>query len=215
MAQTTTWCRPVGTLLRLLPGSHTGRSAAGLCELAQQLMAGQQRGQLAWRDAAANGWNGWVTTSESEDSRCAPVLCAKRDDAQCAPGRRSWPVDLNPSHGSWPIAAILELLMQEPEVVLPFLVESGHRDSVYAACAFVRLDALPRPGQIPWIVDLADQRVRLLRSYGLHYLAPVDPRAGLLGSGVSVIASATISPLFAYSPVRKPGSPSPDVTPSL
>src|SRR5579859_6110711 len=37
-----------------------------------------------------NGWNGWVTIRESEDSRCAPAVCAGHSDGtgSSGPGRR-------------------------------------------------------------------------------------------------------------------------------
>src|SRR6266851_1801602 len=89
-------------------------------------------------------------------------------DAERPLGRGPWLVDLDPSHGTWPIAAILKPLMQEVEVEIPLLFESGDGYSVYTARAFVLLDALLRPGQIAWVVDLADQRVRLVRLHRLH-----------------------------------------------
>src|SRR6266702_202657 len=39
--------------------------------------------------------------------------------AERAFGRRAWLVDLDPSHGPWPITAIFELLVQQAEVVFP------------------------------------------------------------------------------------------------
>src|SRR6266568_2313796 len=85
---------------------------------------------------------------------------------------------------------------------------------VHTARAFVLLDALPRPGQIAWVVDLANQRVCLTRLHGL--LLPGSPsathrcpRLWRLGHCRSNHQSA-----FTYSPARRLASPSPDVTPS-
>ena len=70
--------------------------------------------------------------------------------------------------------------------MLPILVEPGDGYSVHSASAFVLLDALPRPGQIAWVVDLADERVRLVRLHDLHLpgspsSAPRCPRLRRLG----------------------------------
>ena len=53
--------------------------------------------------------------------------------------------------------------MQNVEVALQVLLEPGDGHAIDAASALVLLHALPRSPQIPPVIDLADQRVRLLR----------------------------------------------------
>src|SRR3954452_24150437 len=123
--------------------------------------------------------------------------------AERALGRRAWLVDLDPSHGSWLIAAIFELLVQDAEIVLAVLFEPRNGHPVNAASAFILLDALPRPGQSAWIVDLANQRVRLTRLYGLHLPGSAStthrcPRLRRLGHCHSNHQSAC-----AYSPAHR------------
>src|SRR5437764_15378614 len=62
--------------------------------------------------------------------------------------------------------------------------------------------------QVPPVIDLADQRVRLPRLRGLLiYRAPQHDVTGLLTSAASVIAAAAISPSLATHPTHRPTRP--------
>jgi hypothetical protein len=92
--------------------------------------------------------------------------------------------------------------------VLQVLVEPGDGHAIDAASALVLLHALPRKPQIPPVIDLADQRVRLPRSHGsLHYRAHLRELTGLLTSAASVIAAAAISPTLATHPTPRVDRP--------
>ena len=113
-------------------------------------------------------------------------------------------------HGPRPIATILQPPVQDVEVVLQVLIEPGDGHAIDAASALVLLHALPRKPQIPPVIDLADQRVRLPRSHGsLRYRAPLRDLSGLLTSAASVIAAAAISPTLATHPIPRVDSPCP------
>jgi hypothetical protein len=94
--------------------------------------------------------------------------------------------------------------MQDVEVALQALLEPGDGHAIHAASTLVLLHALPRPLQIPPVIDLADQRVRLLRLHALLlYRAPRSGIAGLLTNAASVIAAAAISPSLATHPTHR------------
>ncbi len=131
-----------------------------------------------------------------------------RRDAERALLGRPGLVDLDPLDGPWPIATIPELPVQSVEVVLQVLIEPGDGHAIDAASALVLLHALPRSPQIPPVIDLADQRVRLLRPHGsLAYRASRRDVTGLLTSAASVIAAAAISPTLATHPTPRVGCP--------
>src|SRR3954454_5019606 len=124
-----------------------------------------------------------------------------RRDAERALLGRPGLVDLDRFDGPWPITALLELPMQDVEVALQVLLEPGDGHAIDAASALVLLHTLPRKPQVPPVMDLADQRVRLPRPHGsLTYRASHRDLAGLLTSAASVIAAATISPALATHP---------------
>jgi hypothetical protein len=117
--------------------------------------------------------------------------------------RRSWLVDLDPFHGSRPVAALPELVVQYVEVVVSLLFEPVDGHAINAASALLPLHLPPRPREVARVIDLADQRVRLPCSHAdPAYPAPLPSimggRGDLCASGLSddasVIAAATISP---------------------
>ena len=92
--------------------------------------------------------------------------------------------------------------------MLQILIEPDDGHAIDAASALVLLHALPRKPQIPPVIDLADQRVRLPRSHGsLHYRAPRHGISSLLTNAASVIAAATISPTLATHPILREDRP--------
>jgi hypothetical protein len=98
--------------------------------------------------------------------------------------------------------------VQDVEVVLPVLLEPGDGHATDAASSLVLLHALPRKPQIPPVIDLADQRVRLPRSHGsLPYRARHRELTGLLTSVASVVAAATINPTPATHPIPRVDRP--------
>ena len=76
--------RPVGTLPGLLPGNHVGRTAAGLGEFAQQLMAGQQGGQLVRRVHCGLGVAGSARRPCLQRARPATSARAASRRSNCA-----------------------------------------------------------------------------------------------------------------------------------
>jgi hypothetical protein len=98
--------------------------------------------------------------------------------------------------------------VQNVEEAVEVLIEPGDRHTINAASALVPLHTLPRSPQVPPVIDLADQRVRLLRLHGsLLYRAHRAGIAGLLTNDASVIAAATISPSLATHPTLRPARP--------
>ena len=98
--------------------------------------------------------------------------------------------------------------MQDVEVAVQVLLEPGDGHAIDAASALVLLHALPRPLQVPPVIDLADQRVRLLRLHGSLPTGLTGPEiTGLLTNAASVIAAAAISPSLATHPTLRPARP--------
>ena len=98
--------------------------------------------------------------------------------------------------------------MQSVEVAIQVLLEPGDGHAIDAASALVLPHALPRPLQVPPVIDLADQRVRLPRLHRLLiYRAHRSDVTGLLTNAASVIAAAAISPSLATHPTHRPTRP--------